>query len=108
MTITNRYFEGDAGAAHVCVERDVNGESVGNGHLLQTPSDPENSPPIAGWTEISLTEYNARIESDRAIAVSAKEAEQVALTQAKADAFNDLVANGVAAATATTLTGYTP
>jgi hypothetical protein len=108
MATINRYFESAGGAIQVCIERTSDTVALGNGHVLQNPSDPENSPPMNGWDEVTLGAFTARQEADKAAQEQARQDASDAKATAMVAAYDDLITAGVAAATATLLTGYDP
>jgi len=69
---------------------------------------------IGGLEEITQEEYVAALAAQStgtnplALVAAAREADRATLAQAAEDAYNDLIANGVQEATATTLTGHAP
>ena len=109
MSEGTRYFTNDADGWPAIVEWDSGDgwESVGGTHILDDPTDVENST-ATGYTEVDEAAYNAAyaqciVDRDAAIA-----AETDALAAAAETAYDDLVANGISAAVATQLTGHTP
>jgi hypothetical protein len=105
----SRYFESDNGAVEVLIEHPGDGiMSIANDHVLADPEAPEVSAPIDGWTEVSLTQYQAKVAAMKAASDQAKTDALEAKAAAAEVAYDDLVAAGVSSAAASTLTGHTP
>ncbi|HUW00742.1 MAG TPA: hypothetical protein VMW08_00180 [Acidimicrobiales bacterium] len=108
MSTTSRYFESATGVAEVTIERGDEMVAIANGHVLADEASPEGSPPAAGWTEVTLTQLRAKTQELKDAAALVKADAITERAQAMEDAYTDLVAAGVTAAAASTLTGYTP
>lgn len=109
MSSGERYFT-TPGRYPIRVNWEIEDEwmACGNTHVLLDETDPENSPPLPGYAEVTEGNYNAALLQAQGMTQDDEDASVAIAVQAAEDAYNDLVANGVSAATATVLTGHTP